>query len=80
MGTIEKQLRTIPWKDRERIMLAIERLLERDFDSLDRKRLKGYEHIFRIRVGNYRIVYFDDGIEIILKAIRKRDERTYSDF
>lgn len=48
--------------------------------TLDIKRLKGYENIFRIRVGNYRIIYYDDGAKIILKAVRKRDEKTYSDF
>lgn len=80
MGKIEKQLRKIPEKDRERIFAALEQLLTRNFSALDRKQLKGYESIFRIRVGSYRIVYYDDGEEIILKAIRKRDESTYRDF
>ena len=80
MGKIEKQLRKIPKAHRERIFAAIEQLVAHEFSVLDRKRLKGYEHIFRIRVGNYRIIYYDDGVDIILKAIRRRDEATYSDF
>lgn len=80
MGKIEKQLRKIPERYRERVFAAIERLMARHFSALDRKQLRGYENIFRIRVGNYRIIYYDDGGEIILKAIRKRNEATYSDF
>lgn len=80
MGNIEKQLRKIPSQYRELIYAALELLVQRDFSSLDRKQLKGFDSIFRIRVGNYRIIYYDDGAEILLKAIRKRDEKTYKDF
>ena len=80
MGNIEKQLRNIPEKDRERIFAAIEQLMARDFSALDRKRLKGYEHIFRIRVGSYRVIYYDDGADVILKAVLRRNESTYSRF
>ena len=75
-----KQLRKIPQRNRERIEIALQLLLARDFSTLDRLQLKGYENIFRIRVGNYRIIYHDDGEEITLKAIPRRDENTYKDF
>ncbi|OGJ57236.1 hypothetical protein A2789_04335 [Candidatus Peribacteria bacterium RIFCSPHIGHO2_01_FULL_54_22] len=80
MGKTEKQLRSIPAKDRERVFAVIEQLMARDFSALDRKQLKGYECIFRIRVGNYRVIYYDDGADIILKAVLRRNESTYSLF
>ena len=80
MEKFEKQLRAIPKKYQERIFWAIEMLLLRDFSALDRKQLKGYDCMFRIRVGNYRIIYFDDGEKIELKAVRRRNESTYRDF
>ena len=80
MGKIEKQLRKIPEKYRERVFSAIGQLMARDFSALDRKQLKRFENIFRIRIGNYRIIYHDDGDKIILKAIRIRNEATYNDF
>lgn len=80
MINIEKQLRTVPEKLRERVYSVIEQLIARNFLALDRKRLKGYENIFRVRIGNYRIIYHDDGEEIIIKAIRRRNEKTYRDF
>lgn len=80
MGKIEKQLRSIPTKYRERVFTAIEQVMARNFSVLDRKQLKGFENIFRIRVGNYRILYHDNGTAITLKAIRRRNETTYSNF
>lgn len=76
----EKLLAKIPKKDRVRIEKVLLCLQERDFSTLDRQKLKGYEHIFRIRVGNYRIIYFDDGERVILKAIQRRNEATYHAF
>ena len=80
MINIEKQSRKVPKIHRERIGEVIERLVARDFSTLDRRQLKGYENIFRVRVGNYRIIYHDDGGKIIIKAIRRRNEATYRDF
>ena len=79
MGNIEKQLRRILGRDRERIFAVIEKLMHRDFSALDRKKLKGYESIFRIRIGNYRILYYDDGENMLLKTIKRRNESTYND-
>lgn len=77
MGKLQKMLRRIPKKDLPRIRDVLQQIYAKKFVELDRKKLVGYEHIYRIRVGNYRIVYFDDGENIWLKAIQKRDESTY---
>ena len=76
----KKQLRKIPRRSRDRIIAVLTLLFARDFSTLDRLQLKGHENIFRVRVGNYRIIYHDDGEKITLKAIPRRDESTYSDF
>ncbi|MCF7846538.1 MAG: type II toxin-antitoxin system RelE/ParE family toxin [Candidatus Gracilibacteria bacterium] len=77
MDQIQKQWQKIPEKDRAKIRQALEKLKARDFQSLPRKKLKGYDHIFRIRVGQYRLIYFDDGKEILLKYLKRKNERTY---
>ncbi len=76
----KKQLRKIPKNSRGRILAVLFLVFARDFSTLDRLRLKGFENIFRIRVGNYRIIYHDDGEKITLKAIPTRDENTYRDY
>ena len=75
-----KQLRKIPQSSHRRVLEALLQLSVWDFSQLDRLQLKGYENIFRVRVGNYRIIYHDDGENITIKAIPRRDENTYSDF
>lgn len=80
MDEIQKLLQRTGKKDRDRLLAAFMKIKARDFEGLQRLRLKGYEDIYRVRIGRFRIIYFDDGEQIILKAIRKRDESTYSDF
>lgn len=77
MGKYQKMFRGIPNADRFHIKLVIRKLVARDFSSLDRKKLSGYESLYRVRVGNYRIIYSYDRETVELKAIRKRDESTY---
>jgi len=79
MNDIEKLFRKISSKDRKKILKILKKIYKREFIQ-NTKKLKGYEFIFRVRVGNFRIIYFDDQEKIILKAIKRRDESTYSDF
>lgn len=76
----KKQLSKIPKASQRRILAVLLQLYSRDFSQLDRLQLKGYQNIFRVRVGDYRIIYHDDGETITLKAIPRRDENTYNDF
>jgi len=79
MEQIQKQWKKISAKERAKIREIFQKLKNRDFTDLNRKKLKGYEHIYRVRVGNYRIIYFDNGEEILLKYLKKRNERTYKE-
>jgi len=76
---IQKLFRKINKKDCDSILAVLKKIYVRE-KHLPRKKLKGFDCIFRVRVGNYRIIYFDDGEQIIVKAIKKRDESTYHDF
>ncbi len=77
MDKIEKALRAIPLRDRSRIEEAIILLLARKLETLQCGKLQGYDCIYRVRVGRYRIIYYDDGDNIVIKAIKKRNESTY---
>ena len=79
MDQIQKQWRKLSGKDRAQIRTAMHLLQARAFEKLDRKKLKGYQYIYRIRVGNYRLIYFDNEEEILLKYLKKRNEKTYKD-
>ncbi|MFQ3631279.1 3'-5' exonuclease [Roseiflexus sp.] len=45
----------------------------------DAKKLKGYDNVYRVRVGDYRICYCIGKGWVKLLSVRKRDERTYED-
>ncbi len=45
----------------------------------DAKKLKGYDNVYRVRVGDYRICYTIGKGWVKLLSVRKRDERTYED-
>ena len=73
--TAEKQLRRIAKRDRSRLVQAIQGLADRPRPHGSRK-LQGYEDVFRIRVGQYRVVYeILEGrvIVIVLKVGHRKD-------
>ncbi|MBP1468009.1 AAA family ATPase [Candidatus Chloroploca sp. M-50] len=45
----------------------------------DAKKLKGYNNVYRARVGDYRVFYSIGQGWVKLLSVRKRDERTYED-
>jgi mRNA interferase RelE/StbE len=75
---VEKQLSRIGKKERERLVEAMRSLREEP-------RPQGCEHLmdalFRIRVGQYRIIYavFDEEVVVVVCKVAKRTEKTYRD-
>ena len=63
--SIEKYLLTLGNKERERIYDKLA-LLEANPRGLDSLKLKGMENQYRIRKGDYRIIYFIDDNEKII--------------
>jgi len=71
----EKQLRSLPRQDQERVTLTMLDLANRPRPRGTRK-LTGYEDVFRIRVGRYRVLYsVSDAtlIIIVLKIGHRKD-------
>ena len=55
------------------------KVLERDPISAEgnAKKLKGYTNIYRVRMGDYRLIYSIGQGWVKLLSVRKRNERTY---
>ena len=53
--------------------------LERDpiFARGDAKKLKNYKNLYRVRLGDYRLIYAVGKNSVKLLSVRKRNERTY---
>lgn len=73
--TAEKQLRKLPPADQRRVASVMLALADDPFPRGSRK-LSGYEDVFRVRVGRYRILYSVSGralIIIVLKIGHRKD-------
>jgi mRNA interferase RelE/StbE len=72
---VQKQLDDLPKKQRERLISAIRLLVDEPRPS-GVKKLKGYDKTYRIRVGDYRIIYKIEDQEkliLILSSIHRKD-------
>ena len=72
---VQKQLDDLPEKQRERLLADI-RLLADVTRPSGVKKLKGYENMYRIRVGNYRVIYEiqdQEMLVLILSSIHRKD-------
>lgn len=58
----KKFIDRLPQKDKQRIVAAIEQLP----DSGDIKKLQGHGEYYRLRVGDYRIIYTVDNGELLI--------------
>ena len=70
--------------DAKRIADALRRLPAASagqLHNLDIKRLYGarVKNLYRLRVGDYRIVYTAGGGEVLVLALERRDDTTYAD-
>jgi mRNA interferase RelE/StbE len=74
----DKQIKKIFKGDRKSakmILKAIEAYAENPSGNFDEKVLKGkYEDLKRLRVGNYRVIFEDDGNTISIYEIKHRQE------
>jgi mRNA interferase RelE/StbE len=71
----ERQLRRAPAKDRRRLARAMVALADEPLPAGSRK-LSGYDDVFRIRVGVYRVLYSVSGrtlVILILKIGHRKD-------
>jgi mRNA-degrading endonuclease RelE of RelBE toxin-antitoxin system len=78
---ITKLLAKLSKKDLSRIQNAVEKINKLELEGLNLKAVKGQTDIFRVRIGDYRIVFkisADRTTRILL--IDRRSEKTYRDF
>ena len=78
MPSLKKLLSRFNRKEREIIELMIGKIISRNWDDLDIKKLKGYHDIFRLRKGDIRIIYQIINKKIYILNIANRKETTYN--
>ena len=78
MGKLDKLLGKIPPQERREIEHIIGKILVRDLKGLDSKKLKGLKNIFRVRKGNFRIIFEFRKSEPNILTIERCGEHTYN--
>jgi mRNA interferase RelE/StbE len=72
-NSVVKEIKKIPERDRKRIVKAIEDLSREPLPH-DTKKLKGFE-FYRIRVGDYRIIYSVENSKLVILIIKVAHRR-----
>ena len=76
--TFLNELLNVPRKVSKRIDQTIKKLKQDPISAQgDAKKLQNYKNTYRVRIGNYRIIYSIGQEWFKLLSIRKRDEDTY---
>ena len=79
-SSAKKELKKIDRTEISKILSEIEKLSQEPYPS-NHKKILGTEHIYRIRVGNYRVVYSVVNDELIIEVIRVRHRKeVYKNF
>lgn len=74
MEKIKKYLLKLSQEERTKIEDVLEKIVDNDIDGLDIKKLKGYEDIYRVRIGKNRIIFQRvDGAPLVLEISRRQD-------
>lgn len=73
LPSVRKDLKKVPKADRVRILARIGDLAE-DPRPPNCKKLKGFDTRYRVRQGNYRILYdvFDNELQVVVVAAGQR--------
>lgn len=78
MDKIQKFLKKIHRNDRNRIISVIDALYEKATNHLDIKKIIGTDK-YRVRVGDYRIIFFyDEYHDVQIEDIVRRSDTTYN--
>lgn len=75
MDRIEKLLRKISRKDREKLLLLIEMILKKN-KKIKIIKIKNTD-FFRVRYGSFRVIFHTESGEIIIDSIKSRNDNTY---
>lgn len=68
----------MPDKDRQKMIEILKKIRARDFSGLDFKKLAGRDDIYRVRHGDFRIIFHLIRQDVNILTVEKRDHATYN--
>lgn len=73
-ASAKKELKKIDKVEIPKILKEIEKLSSEPYPT-NHKKILGTEHIFRIKIGNYRVIYSIENEQLIIEIIRVRHRK-----
>jgi len=80
MDKLTKLLKKLSEKQREYLEEVLYALVSGKTSALDIKKLKGVEEVYRVRLGDIRIIFQKNGGDIRVLEISRRDDSTYRNY
>lgn len=77
MDKIIKFLKKLSKKEQQRVLKIIKQLERNDLKNLHIKKLSGEQNIYRVRVGDIRIIFLHLKNESRIISIERRSDTTY---
>lgn len=74
---LEKFLAKVTEKEKKILDGVIEKIIEKDLKGFDVKKLAGHDDVFRIRKGNFRILFKVTKTDNKIILVDKRSDTTY---
>jgi len=78
MDKITKALAKFSLQEKKKINTILNNIKQGRLDTLDVKKLKGYNDVFRVRKGKLRIIFIKKEENISILTIEKRSDNTYN--
>lgn len=80
MDKIDKLLKKLSSKERDMLVDVLTLLYTGEISTLNIKKLRGHQDIFRVRVQDLRIIFRRIDNEILVLEISRRNEKTYRNY
>jgi mRNA-degrading endonuclease RelE of RelBE toxin-antitoxin system len=79
MDRVNKALKKLSVKEQQTTLEILRLIRDKKWSNLNRKKLKGYNDIYRVRSGKIRIIYQENiGGKVTVLAISRRNDNTYN--
>jgi mRNA-degrading endonuclease RelE of RelBE toxin-antitoxin system len=77
---MSKNLAKFPRDDRTSLLALMKRIEKNDLEGLQIKKLSGHENAYRVKKGDFRIIFSKrTSQENVLIAVERRSESTYKE-
>jgi len=77
MDRIEKFLKKVNRKEKEILRDTMKHIYAKEFNMLSIKKIEGYDRCYRVRKGEFRLIFYmkNDCVRII--SVDRKDDNTY---